>query len=147
MTIKPSTQQISFLVDSLEAEGYRLTSARKVIAAAMVSSGGHCSADELVTLVREMTPGVGRMTVYRTLDLFCRLGLVRPFYPGTGAAHYALMDSGHHHHLVCSACGEIIDVEDCELEEIAQERIGDRFDFEIQGHLLEFYGLCSQCRT
>lgn len=147
MRTEPSAELIKYLTDTLEAEGYRVTTARKVIATALVSSDGHCSADELVELVREMTPGVGRMTVYRTLDLFCKLGLARPFYPGSGAAHYAIMDSGHHHHLVCSSCGEVIDVDDCDLEAIAQERIGDRFNFEVQGHLLEFYGLCSDCRT
>lgn len=147
MSTGPRKAQIRFLTDALAAEGYRLTAARKVIAEAIVSSGGHCSADELVAQVHKMASGVGRMTVYRTLDLFCRLGLARPYYPRTGAAHYAIMDSGHHHHLVCSSCGEIVDVEDCELQEVTQERIGDRFDFEVQGHLLEFYGLCSKCRT
>ena len=140
-------KQVQVLTDLLEAEGYRLTPARQVIAETMVSSGGHCSADELVGLVRERTPGVGRMTVYRTLELFCRLGLVRPFYQGTGAAHYALMDSGHHHHLICSSCGQIIEVADCVLERIKVKRIGERFNFDVQGHLLEFYGTCEQCRS
>ena len=139
--------QLKILTDSLEAEGYRLTEARQVIAETMVNIGGHCSADELVEMVREHTPGVGRMTVYRTLDLFCRLGLARPFYPNAGAAHYVLMEQGHHHHLICSSCGQITEVEDCVLEHITQERIGQRFDFEVKGHLLEFYGLCGQCRS
>ncbi len=140
-------EKVKVLTNLLEAEGFRLTAARQVIAETMVSSGGHCSADELVDLVRERSPGVGRMTVYRTLDLFCRLGLVRPFYQGTGAAHYALMDSGHHHHLICSSCGQIIEVDDCVLERITVERIGERFNFDVQGHLLEFYGTCEQCRS
>ena len=140
-------KQVQVLTDLLEAEGYRLTAARQVIAETMVSSGGHCSADELVDLVRERTPGVGRMTVYRTLDLFCRLGLARPFYHGTGAAHYALMDSGHHHHLICSSCGQVIEVDDCVLERITEKRIGERFNFDVQGHLLELYGTCEQCRS
>ncbi len=140
-------KQVEILTELLEAEGYRVTSARQVIAETMVNNGGHCSADELVELVHQRSPGIGRMTVYRTLDLFCRLGLVRPFYIGSGAAHYALMESGHHHHLICSSCGQIIEVEDCVLEQIALEHIGKRFDFDVQGHLLEFYGLCGQCRS
>lgn len=140
-------EKVKVFTDLLEAEGYRLTTARQVIAETMVNSRRHCSADELVDLVRERTPGVGRMTVYRTLDLFCRLGLVRPFYQGSGAAHYALMDSGHHHHLICSSCGQIIEVDDCVLERITEERIGERFNFDVQGHLLEFYGTCEQCRS
>jgi len=145
-SLERMTEQVRILTDSLEADGHRLTAARQVIAKTMVSTGGHCSADELVDLVHESRPGVGRMTVYRTLDLFCRLGLVRPFYPGTGAARYVLMDSGHHHHLICNSCGRIIEVEDCDLGKITQERIGKRHDFEVRGHLLEFYGLCGACR-
>ena len=140
-------KQVKDLTGLLESEGYRLTAAREIIAETLIESGGHCSADELAEMVRESSPGIGRMTVYRTLELFCRLGLVRPFYPGTGAAHYALMESGHHHHLICSSCGQIIEVEDCGLEQITQQRIGERFDFEVQGHLLEFYGLCGHCRS
>ena len=140
-------EQVKILTDLLEEKGYRLTTARQVIAETMVSSGGHCSADALVDLVRERTPGVGRMTVYRTLDLFCKLGLVRPFYQGTGAAHYALMDRGHHHHLICSSCGRIIEVDDCVLGQITEKRISERFNFDVQGHLLEFYGYCEQCRS
>ena len=139
--------QVNVLTDLLETEGYRLTVARQVIAETMVSSGGHCSADELVDLVRKRSPGVGRMTVYRTLELFCRLGIVRPFYPGAGAAHYVLMDGGHHHHLICSACGQIIEVDDCVLEQITEKSIGERYNFDVQGHLLEFYGKCDQCRS
>lgn len=140
-------EQVKILTELLEMEGYRLTTARQIIAETIVDSGGHCSADELVDLVRERAPGVGRMTVYRTLDLFGKLGFVRPFYLGTGAAHYALMDSGHHHHLICSSCGQIIEVDDCILGQLAEKRIGDRFNFDVQGHLLEFYGICDRCRT
>jgi len=140
-------KRVEILTELLAAEGYRLTAARQVIAETMINSGGHYSADELVDLVHQRTPGVGRMTVYRTLDLFCKLGLARPFYQGTGAARYALMDAGHHHHLVCSSCGQIIEVDDCFLGSIKAKRIADRFNFEVQGHLLEFYGHCEKCRS
>lgn len=62
--------QVKYLTDVLEAKGYRLTIARQVIAETLVDSGSHCSADELVDLVHKSAPGIGRMTVYRTLELF-----------------------------------------------------------------------------
>ena len=131
---------------TLRESGYRLTSARRTIWQALVSCGGHVSADELVTLVRREAPGVGRMTVYRTLDLLHELGLIRPVYQGTGAAHYILMDEGHHHHLICSACNRVVEFDECAVQEMGKS-ISDRFHFQIEGHLLEFYGVCPDCQA
>lgn len=134
------------LGSALRRNGYRLTGARRAILQALAESGGHVSADDLVELVREAEPGVGRMTVYRTLDLLHELNLIRPVYQGTGAAHYVLMEDGHHHHLVCTACHRTIEFDDCVAHEISRT-LRDRFNFQISGHLLEFYGLCPDCRS
>jgi len=85
------------------------------------------------------------MTVYRTLDLLTELGLVRPIYQGTGAAHFVLLVEGHHHHLVCTSCDSIVELDACLLTDIEQRLVGNT-DFEIRGHLLEIFGLCRQCR-
>jgi Fur family transcriptional regulator, ferric uptake regulator len=134
------------ITDALAAEGYRLTAARRAIVETFIAIGGHCSADTLADSVHEQMPGVGRMTVYRTLDLLCQLGLARPVYQGSGAAHFVLMRSGHHHHLICSKCGQVIEFDDCVLEEISAEKIGARFNFQVQGHLLELHGQCRNCQ-
>jgi Fur family ferric uptake transcriptional regulator len=138
--------QITTLSNALQAKGYRLTAARQVILRALAASGGHVSADALAEIVRQEAPNVGRMTVYRTLELLSELGLIRPVYQGTGAAHYILMDDGHHHHLVCSSCARVIEFDECVLAEIEQV-IGGRFHFQVEGHLLEFYGRCQECRA
>jgi Fur family ferric uptake transcriptional regulator len=140
--MNPSVQN---LCDKLQQRGYRLTRPRRSIMRALVESRGHISADELVDLVHETAPHVGRMTVYRTLDLLHELGLIRPVYLGSGAAHYVLMDDGHHHHLICSNCETVVEFEDCILKEIG-ETLGARFDFDVKGHLLELYGICAECR-
>jgi Fur family ferric uptake transcriptional regulator len=130
---------------ALSERGHRLTPAREAILRALADSGGHVTADALAALVRHDAPRVGRMTVYRTLDLLCALALMRPVYQGTGAAHFILLDKGHHHHLVCSRCERIIEFDDCVVDELTQA-IGRRFGFAIEGHLLEFYGRCADCR-
>lgn len=139
-------QQFNLFAAKLQEHGYRLTLARQAVIAALLNSGGHVSADALAEAVRADAPQVGRMTVYRTLDLLSELALVRPIYQGSGAAHYILMDSGHHHHLVCSVCHAIIEFDDCILHGIEQA-IGERFEFDVKGHLLEFYGRCQNCRS
>jgi len=140
------TDDIQVFIDALEARGYRLTAARRAIVQTLVANGGHCSADELADSVHEQMPGVGRMTVYRTLDLLCNLGMARPVYQGSGAAHFVLMRSGHHHHLICIDCGQVFEFDDCVLEQLSTNVITDRFNFQVQGHLLELHGLCSDCR-
>jgi len=110
-----------------------------------VSSSGHVSADELAALVNRRAPRVGRMTVYRTLELLQQLGLVRPIYLGSGAAHYVLLEDGHHHHLVCARCDAVVEFDDCLMQELEQ-RLGERYNFRVQGHLLEVVGLCESCR-
>lgn len=138
-------EQFTQLSSALSAEGFRLTTSRRAILAALVGCGGHITADELVERVHQQAPNVGRMTVYRTLDLLCQLNLIRPVYQGTGAAHFVLLHHGHHHHLVCGVCHTVIEFDDCVLAEI-EKVVGQRFNFEVQGHLLEFYGLCAACR-
>ena len=91
-------EQIGQIKERMADNGYRLTPARQAIVDALVRCEGHITADELAQQVRASAPHVGRMTVYRTLELLCELGVVRPIYQGTGAAHYILMANGSHHH-------------------------------------------------
>jgi Fur family ferric uptake transcriptional regulator len=124
--------------------GYRSTWARQTIIAALVQSGGHISAERLVGLVHEKDAGIGRMTVYRTLDLLTELGLIRPVFQGTTAAQYVILDDGHHHHLVCTNCAKTIHFDECGLDEVAKT-VARRYNFQIHGHLVEFYGVCEDC--
>ena len=140
-----SQNALSGLEQALQERGYRLTAARRAILAALADAGGHVTADELAAAVHRVAPRVGRMTVYRTLDLLGELGLLRPVYQGTGAAHYVLLLDGHHHHLVCSRCRRVIEFDECALAELT-ETVGRRYGFAVEGHLLEFYGRCSSCQ-
>ena len=138
-------KQIDELNNVLRDNGYRLTSARRVILEALVGHSAPVSADGLVELVRSGTdPGIGRMTIYRTLDLLSQLRLIRAVHQGSGAAHYVLMDDGHHH-LTCTGCGATIEVNEWDVKPLEQ-LVGERFKFHVTGHLLEFYGRCETCQ-
>ncbi|MCB8980009.1 MAG: transcriptional repressor [Ardenticatenaceae bacterium] len=129
----------------LKRKGFRLTNSRQKIVEALLGCGGHITADGLLEVVHQIDPSVGRMTVYRTLELLSELGLIRPVYQGTGAAHYILLDGGHHHHLICSGCDAVFEFEECGLQEMSK-LLAERFNFEIEGHLVEFYGRCPNCQ-
>jgi Fur family ferric uptake transcriptional regulator len=139
-------EQNKTLGAALVRNGFRLTTSRQAIIDSLVRSGGHISADDLADRVRAAAPRVGRMTVYRTLDLLAELGLIRAIYQGTGAAHYVLLHGGSHHHLICNRCGLVIEFEHCTSEAIARD-LSEQFQFQIQSHLLEFHGLCDACRN
>lgn len=128
----------------IEQNGYRCTAARQAIVAALLESEGHITADDLAEKVRQQAPRVGRMTVYRTLELLCELGVVRPIYQGTGAAHYILMADGSHHHLICNRCHDVIEFEECAADSL-MEQLAKQFNFHISSHLLELHGLCKDC--
>ena len=139
------TDQIATMTNALKKNGYRLTAARRSILAALVSSEGHISADELFDIVHLGAPGIGRMTVYRTLDLLTELGMIRPVYQGSAAASYVLLADGHHHHLVCSSCQRVIEFDLCVLPEI-EGILSQQSQFAVEGHLLEIYGRCHNCQ-
>ncbi|MGH2537713.1 MAG: Fur family transcriptional regulator [Candidatus Promineifilaceae bacterium] len=138
------SDQFEALCAALADNGHRLTVARQAIARALVACEGHISADELSEQVRAFAPHVGRMTVYRTLELLAGLGKIRPVYQGTGAAHYILLERGHHHHLVCSGCHKVIEFEACLLPPF-EGQVAGQHDFEVHGHLVEIFGRCSDC--
>jgi Fur family ferric uptake transcriptional regulator len=129
----------------LHAAGYKYTRPRRVVAEVLLSSKTHPTAPEVVDRVANRDASIGRMSVYRTLDLFTRLGLIRPVFQGGANARFAVMLAGHHHHLVCQQCGRVIHFDECPLDELAGF-LEKRYDFFIKGHLLEFFGRCAQCQ-
>lgn len=146
LTIPMLHPSLQLTLDTLQERGFRLTQARRVILETLLQAGGHLSADDLAAQVHAINPNIGRMTIYRTLELLGQLGVVRPIYQGTGAAHYIFLHGGHHHHLICNNCHRVIEFDDCVLDEVA-EMVCGRFNFQPQGHLLELYGLCPDCQS
>src|SRR5918994_4537789 len=92
--------------------------------------------------IRQRCPEVGMVTVYRTLDLFTELGIVRRMELGDGARYELAED--HHHHMVCESCGDISEFEECPLDQKLLP-VGS-FGFEVHAHSIEVYGRCVGCR-
>lgn len=127
----------------MQAAGYRLTAPRRAVLRVLEETGVHLRPEEVLERARQIHPGLGRATVYRTLALLTGLGLLRPIRLG-GSPRLARVQGGHHH-LVCLACGHSFSFPDCHEEELAEE-LAARFNFQIKSHLLEFYGLCPDCQ-
>jgi len=87
-------------------------------------------------------------TVYRSVQMLERLGLVKRFHFGDGAARYALLTAGHdahRHHLVCTRCTRIVEIGECIVREL-EERVVSRSKFKAVTHRLEFFGVCPACQ-
>lgn len=87
-------------------------------------------------------------TVYRSMNLLESMGMVKRFDLGEGGARFELLaegDDGHHHHLVCTRCAEVVEIEDCFPRELEQ-RIASRNGFKAVTHKLEFFGVCPRCQ-
>lgn len=128
----------------LRDAGFKITNARATVLQVM-EEGGHLTSAEVVERVAQRDAAVGRASVFRTLELLSRLSLIRPTYvDGSGAPVFVLLPDGHHHHIVCTRCGKVIDFHNCGLETLATE-LERNNHFRIFGHLLEFYGVCAAC--
>jgi Fur family ferric uptake transcriptional regulator len=87
-------------------------------------------------------------TVYRSMRLLEKIGIVKRFDLGDGRARYEMLrngDDGHHHHLVCTRCAEVVELQECFTRELEQ-RIAVRNGFQAVTHRLEFFGVCPACQ-
>lgn len=131
------------LVQRLRAAGYKITPPRLAVLQVIQREGEHLNPNEILRQAQAIYPQTGRATVYRTLELLTALGIVRPIYVGEHGPTYIRAEGGHHH-LVCSRCGRVVDFDQCVADGMEKE-LEARFGFRITSHLLEFYGVCTQC--
>jgi Fur family ferric uptake transcriptional regulator len=87
-------------------------------------------------------------TVYRSMHLLEEMGIVKRFDLGDSVARFELLregDDGHHHHLVCTQCAEIVEIDECFGREL-EEKIASQSGFKAVTHKLEFFGVCPDCQ-
>jgi Fur family transcriptional regulator, ferric uptake regulator len=134
------------IVEALDVAGYRLTGPRRAVADLIADYDGHFTAAELETAARERGLGVSRATLFRALELLTELHVVERLDLPSGEHAYVPCRRTHHHHLVCSRCGRVAEVEDCGIADAVAE-IARRSGFKIDSHRLELFGLCRHCQA
>ena len=138
-----------------QGHGSRWTVPRGAILDLLSRTSNHMSAKEVYVVLHKLYPNIGLTTVYRTLDLLVRMGLLHKFSFGTGESRYEFKpdnEDTHHHHLVCTNCGKILDYtdfvdEELELIKKTEEALANKHSFYITDHNIEFYGLCNRCKS
>jgi len=135
--------------------GYRITVPRQAILDILSKTDQHLSAEDIYMKVHKICPGIGLTTVYRTLDILAEMGLLFKFDFGDKRARYELSEGPkgerHHHHLVCTNCNRVIDYtdfidEEKDLLDKTEKGLSKKYNFKINSHRIQFYGLCDKCK-
>lgn len=132
-----------------KAKPRRKSTHRELVLSCINSADGkHLSAEQIFDEVRKTHPDIGVATVYRNLKQLEEAGMITKSPVGQGAALYELAgpDGGHsHHHLVCTGCGKVEDLEADLLDDI-ESFVEKKKGFEVSDHRLQIFGLCRACR-
>jgi Fe2+ or Zn2+ uptake regulation protein len=132
------------ITDALGTAGYRLTGPRRALAELIATWAGHFTADDLLAASRRDRLGVGRATVFRSLDVLAELGLIERLDLPSGEHAYVACEPVHHHHVVCTSCGRSTRVGDLGLGAVSAS-IELATGYRIDTHRLELFGLCPDC--
>ena len=132
--------------DYLKGRNLRLTPERRVVLETMLRREGHFDAEELLQFVRRRNKAVSRATLYRTLEHLRGAGLVWMHRFGGGHAQYEhVYGRRHHDHMICDRCHRVIEFENDEIETL-QEEMCRQHDFTSTRHVMQIFGICSECR-
>ncbi len=127
----------------LNVTGLRATSQRALILE--IIHHGHLDADEIYRQARIKQPHLSLSTIYRTLRMFKKLGLVEELHFDEAHHHYEMKPSSEHQHLVCLNCGKIMEFE-YPLSQKMKRDIARGKGFEVTGVEIRMTGYCSKCR-
>jgi Fe2+ or Zn2+ uptake regulation protein len=132
------------ILEQLEERGFRSTDPRRAVVEATARRQGRFTAREIHLELRAR--GIGRATVFRTLDLLADLGILERIHSDEPGHTYTLCSERHHHHLICSGCASVEEIVSPALERVVRT-IAQQAGFRIEGHLIEILGVCERCQA
>jgi len=139
-------QELSALTGRLRRKSRRITGPRQAILELLRKHPHPLTSREIFAAMPKGQCDLA--TIYRALHMLEKMEMVKRFDFGDGAARFELIgegDDGHHHHLVCTRCAEVIEIGECFPREI-ESRIAAANHFTEVTHKLEFFGICPRCR-
>jgi Fe2+ or Zn2+ uptake regulation protein len=126
----------------------RSTRPRRLIAERLIeiaARGEDFTTDDLWQELRQVEPKMGRATVFRAVEKLVDMGLLDRIEFADGTHRYRVCGGTHHHHLTCTHCHRVVEIDIC----LPQEQlavIGEQTNFDIEGHTLSVFGRCEDCR-
>jgi Fur family ferric uptake transcriptional regulator len=132
--------------EALAGAGYRRGGARATLIELLDEQHCALTAGEIEAALRDRDGrAVARASIYRILEELEELRMITRVEVGQGLARFeAARAEGHHHHMVCDACGQVIPFEDPELERSIQ-KLAERVTFTVAEHEVVLHGACADC--
>lgn len=128
---------------ALRKNGYKATDARVAILEFFKKSRRPLSAQNIVDNIKI---DINQATIYRTLKSLKEKNIIRQVDLRHNHAHYEFIEKTEHHHIICTHCDRIEDIQHCEIENMRSVVLKQSEHFaNIQQHSLEFYGICKSC--
>jgi Fur family ferric uptake transcriptional regulator len=125
----------------------RMTKERETLVREILRAPRHFEAEQLIRRLRWSRRRVSRATVYRTLSLLESSGILkRSTFGGDRSYYEAVLNEGHHDHLVCLECGRIEEFEEPQIETLQQRVCSDK-GFTLMDHVHQMFGLCPECEN
>lgn len=139
-------KQLDVFRSYLRDRNLPVTQQREAIAQVLFFAAEHLSVDDIERGLNARGMHVGKATIYRTLDLLTRSGLVKEHDFGEGFKRYEpASGQSHHEHLICLGCGRVVEFVHDRVERMVA-LIAEEAQFRHQHHRLEIYGYCEECQ-
>lgn len=132
-------------LEKIKDSGGRITGTRKLLAEVFTQSEGPLSLSAIVSSIKRRGSKIDRTTLYRELVFLVDNNIVQLVNLGDGKKYYEACFN-HHHHLVCTSCRSITEIELGKCLGGYEKKFLKEFKFQTVSHSLEFYGLCKKCK-
>jgi Fur family transcriptional regulator, ferric uptake regulator len=132
------------LFERLVGRGVRPTRQRLLVLETLAAEPHDATAQEIHARLRKRGEPVGLATVYRALAVLKKREVIDELAHRAGESCYRLCSPGHHHHLVCSSCHRVEELEDCEIDAWVA-KASKSHGFHPASHTVEVVGLCAEC--
>lgn len=129
----------------LKVNGYRLTKARTAVVEAVANTRYALSPMDVYDIAKTRYPGLGLVSVYRTLEMLEELDMIQRVHQHEGCNTYLPQGDGHQHLIICNNCGKAEYFEGKEEIDAIFSKIAGKHGFTVNERLLQFFGFCSEC--
>lgn len=140
-------EKIEIFRQFVRSKGLRNTPEREIIITEIFSTSEHFDVDELYLRLVRKKKKTSKPAIYRLIPLLLEAGLIQEAYFEDGHLHYEhIYGRQHHCHLRCLDCGQTIEFTELSVTKL-EGKLADKYDFTIEGHKLEVFGYCPNCKA
>jgi Fur family ferric uptake transcriptional regulator len=123
----------------------RLSHPRLLIYQELSDTKTPLSPQELYQILSKKQKRIGLTSIYRSLDLFESMGMVFKIINGSSVKYKLCEIEDHHHHIICKACGNVVELNFCDISDWSK-KVTESTGYQVIDHQLNFYGFCKACK-